>query len=140
LVAIELTLLSDVSFRGLRVTSPRIGGLLALLADELRAGCSTALLVEGLWPEKLPENPAKAVQILVSRARTQLGAEAIASTPSGYRLALGEEEVDAAAVLIAVVEAARAARAGDHLAALDRAEAGLALWEGRPEGEPGEGP
>lgn len=125
-------LLSRVSFRGREVTSPRIRGLLALLADDLRTGCSTALLVEGLWPDRMPENPTKAVQVLVSRARAQLGAEVIVSTPSGYRLGVGEGQVDAAAVLVAVAETARAARAGDHRAALDRAEAGIALWDGRP--------
>jgi len=135
-VPTDLTLLTSVSFRGREVTSPRIGGLLALLADELRTGCSTALLVEGLWPDRLPENPTKAVQILVSRARALLGAEVIVSTPSGYRLGLGEEQVDAAAALVAVAEAARAARGGDHLGALERAEAGLALWAGRPQADP----
>jgi predicted ATPase/DNA-binding SARP family transcriptional activator len=140
-VATDLTLLSPVSFRGLDVTSPRIRGLLALLADDLRIGCSTALLVEGLWPDTapenaLPENPTKAVQILVSRARALLGAEVIVSTPSGYRLGLGEEQVDAAAVLTAVADAAKAARDGDHRSALDRAEAGLALWGGAPEDDP----
>ena len=41
-VTIELTLLPRVAYRGREVTSPRLRGLLALLAGDLRTGCSTA--------------------------------------------------------------------------------------------------
>jgi predicted ATPase/DNA-binding SARP family transcriptional activator len=131
-VTIELTLLSAVSHRGREITAPRLRGLLALLAGELGAGCGTARLVEGLWPEERPENPAKALQILVSRARRQLGADVIASTPIGYRLALREDQVDTAAVRLFAAAAAEKSRAGDHAGALAEAEEGLALWNGAP--------
>jgi predicted ATPase/DNA-binding SARP family transcriptional activator len=126
----ELTLLPRVAYRDQEITSPRLRDLLALLAGDLRLGCSTARLVEGLWPEEQPENPAKALQILVSRARAQLGAEVIARTPTGYRLALRDDQVDTSAVLLSASASAQRARAGDHAAALAYAEAGLALWEG----------
>ncbi len=132
-MAADLILLPRVSYRGQEVTAPRLRGLLALLAADHRTGCSTARLVDGLWPDQQPENPAKAVQILVSRARTLLGADVIASTPTGYRLALDEEQVDAAAVLVRASASVQRARAGDHAASLAEAEAGLALWEGTPE-------
>jgi DNA-binding response OmpR family regulator len=73
-VTTELTPLSRVAYRGREITRPRQRGLLALLAGDLRRGCSTARLVEGLWPEELPDHPAKALQVVVSRARAQLGA------------------------------------------------------------------
>ncbi|GAA2370888.1 ATP-binding protein [Streptomyces cuspidosporus] len=134
----ELALLTRVSCRGREITGPRLRGLLALLAllaGDLRTGCGTARLVEGLWPEaERPENPTKALQILVSRARAQLGADVIASTPTGYRLALPEDRVDSSAVLLRAAASARHARAGDHAAALAHAEAGLALWAGGPGG------
>lgn len=82
----ELTLLSRVSYRDQEIAGPRMRGLLALLAADLRTGCSTAGLVEGLWPDGQPENPVKALQVLVSRARAQLGSGVVASTPAGYRL------------------------------------------------------
>ncbi|GAA4012392.1 hypothetical protein GCM10022247_38730 [Allokutzneria multivorans] len=126
----ELTLLPRVAYRDHEITGPRLRGLLALLAGDLRAGCGTGRLIEGLWPDALPENPAKALQVLVSRARSQLGADLIVSTATGYRLSLSEEQVDAAAVVLSVAESARCAREGDHAAALARAEAGLALWAG----------
>ncbi|MEU6777500.1 BTAD domain-containing putative transcriptional regulator [Streptomyces sp. NPDC046759] len=126
----ELTLLSRVACRGREITAPRLRGLLALLAEELRTGCSTGRLVEGLWAEELPERPGKAVQILVSRLRAQLGADLVVSTPAGYRLALEESQVDASALLLHEAASAGRARAGDHDGALAEAEAGLALWDG----------
>ncbi|WP_405677463.1 AfsR/SARP family transcriptional regulator [Streptomyces sp. NBC_01511] len=128
----ELRLLSEVSYRGREITGPRLHGLLALLADDPRSGRTTARLVGELWPEpeQRPEHPKKALQVLVSRARAQLGPEVVVSTPTGYRLALGEQQVDSSAVLFSAAESARHARAGDHSAALRDAEAGLAQWDG----------
>ena len=83
--------------------------------------------------------PDKALQVVVSRTRAQLGADVIASTPTGYRLALADDQVDASAVLLRAAATARHAQAGDHAAALAEAEAGLALWEGAPDG-PDTGP
>ncbi|GGZ85888.1 ATP-binding protein [Streptomyces echinoruber] len=126
----ELVLLPRVAWRGREITAPRLRGLLALLAQELRTGCSTGRLVEGLWPDELPERPGKAVQVLVSRLRALLGADLVVSTPAGYRLALEETRVDASALLLHEAASAEHARAGDHEGALARAEAGLALWDG----------
>jgi len=130
---VELTLLSRIACRGRDVTGARLRDLLALLADEPRAGMSVNRLVEGLWPDDRPENPAKALQVVVSRARSRLGADVIASTPTGYRLGLDESEVDASAVLLAASASARCSRDGDHAGALGHAEAGLALWDAPPE-------
>ncbi|PSL04571.1 putative ATPase [Haloactinopolyspora alba] len=140
-MTIELALLPRVSYRGREITGHRLRGLLALLAGDLHAGCSTARLVEGIWPDEQPENPAKALQILVSRTRTQFGSGLITSTPTGYRLSLTDEQVDTSAVLLHASAAAAHARAGDHTAALAEAESGLGLWgergvEGSPEADP----
>ncbi|TDC55718.1 AfsR/SARP family transcriptional regulator [Actinomadura sp. KC345] len=139
-MSVELTLLSGVACRGRDVTSPRLRGLLALLAGEPRAGVSAGRLVEGLWPDERPENPAKALQVVVSRARSQLGADVVASTPTGYRLGLGENEVDASAVLLAASASGRCARDGDHRGALAHAEEGLAFWDDPPEPDEGTDP
>jgi predicted ATPase/DNA-binding SARP family transcriptional activator len=134
-VTTELMLLTRVAYRRREITGPLVRALLALLAEDLRAGVSTARLVAALWRDEQPENPAKALQILVSRARGQLGADVIARTPTGYRLALPAEQVDAAAALLRASEASRAADAGEHRAALAHAEAGLALWDGAAAGD-----
>ncbi|MEU9606059.1 BTAD domain-containing putative transcriptional regulator [Streptomyces sp. NPDC048057] len=128
----DLTLLSRVAHRGQEVTAPLLRGLLALLAADLRRGCSTDRLVAGLWPDALPERPAKALQVLVSRARAHLGPDVLVTTPVGYRLALAEERVDSSALLLHAAASADRAGAGDHAAALAAAEAGLALWEDAP--------
>jgi len=109
-VTTELTLLSRVAYHDQEITSPRLRGLLALLAGDLRTGCSTARLVEGLWPDEQPENPAKALQVLVSRARALLGSDVIATTPTGYRLSLSEDQVDTSAVLLSASASAQRSR------------------------------
>ncbi|MET9773427.1 BTAD domain-containing putative transcriptional regulator [Streptomyces sp. NPDC006367] len=129
-MTVELCLLPRVSFRGKEITAPRLRGLLALLAEDLRTGCSVGRLVEGLWRDELPERPGRAVQVLVSRARAQLGADVIAGTATGYRLALTEQQVDSGALLLHAAASADRAGAGDHAGSLAEAEAGLALWEG----------
>ncbi|MCZ4121087.1 winged helix-turn-helix domain-containing protein, partial [Streptomyces sp. H39-S7] len=93
----DLTLLPRVAYRAQEVTAPRLRALLALLARDLRTGCSSERLVAGLWPDETPERPGKALQVLVSRARAQLGADVLVSTPTGYRLALAEDQVDSSA-------------------------------------------
>lgn len=134
----ELRLLSEVSYRGREITGPRLHGLLALLADDPRAGRTSARLVADLWPEteERPEHPKKALQVLVSRVRSQLGPGLVVSTPTGYRLALDEHQVDTSAVLLSAAESAQHARAGDHTAALKHAEDGLAHWEQNGDGPP----
>lgn len=134
-VTIELALLSRVAYRDHEVTAPRLRGLLALLAGDLRTGCSTARLVDGLWPDEQPENPTKALQVLVSRARAQLGSGVIASTPAGYRLTVSADRVDTAAVLLRASASAQLSRSGDYAAVLAQAEEGLALWESAPGGD-----
>ncbi|SHN47146.1 ATP-binding protein [Cryptosporangium aurantiacum] len=135
-MTIDLALLSRVAWQGREVTAPRLRTLLAVLAADLRAGASTARLVDGLWPDEQPEHPAKALQVLVARARTVLGPDVLVNTPSGYRLALAPERVDASAVVLHATAADRHADAGDHAAALAAAEAGLALWDAAPDRHP----
>jgi DNA-binding SARP family transcriptional activator len=136
-VTVELTLLSRVSYRGREVIGRRQCGLLALLAGDLRTGCGTARLVDGLWPDERPGNPTKALQVVVSRVRAQLGSDIIARTSTGYRLTVGEDRLDTSAVLLSASASAQLSRAGDHVAALAHAEAGLALWETAEDSDPG---
>ncbi|MGH3417027.1 MAG: AfsR/SARP family transcriptional regulator, partial [Actinocrinis sp.] len=131
-MSVELVLLPGVAFRGREIAGSQLGNLLALLADDLHAGCSTIRLVDRLWPDEQPQHPTRALQVLVSRARAQLGADAIAGTSTGYRLTLNDEQVDAAAVLTCASASARSAHAGEHAEALAQAEAGLELWDGAP--------
>jgi predicted ATPase/DNA-binding SARP family transcriptional activator len=138
-VTVELALLSRVRYGSLEITGSRLQGLLALLAEDPHAGCGTSRLVDALWPDEQPEHPVKALQILVSRARARLGPGVIVSTPGGYRLSLHEDQIDAAAILLSASESEKRSRAGDHLAALGHAEAGLALCDGAAGWDAGDG-
>jgi predicted ATPase/DNA-binding SARP family transcriptional activator len=138
-VTIELALLSRVSYGSLEITGSRLQDLLALLAEDPHTGCSTSRLVDALWPDEQPEHPFKALQILVSRARARLGPGVIVSTPGGYRLSLRDDQIDASAILLSASEGEKRSRAGDHLAALEHAEAGLALCDGAAEWDAGDG-
>jgi predicted ATPase/DNA-binding SARP family transcriptional activator len=138
-VTVELALLSRVRYGSLEIPGSRLQGLLALLAEDPHVGCSTSRLVEALWPDEQPEHPVKALQILVSRARARLGSEVIVSTPSGYRLSLREDQIDASAVLLSAAESEKRSLAGDHLGALRHAEAGLALCDGADGWNSGDG-
>ncbi|MFJ3667648.1 ATP-binding protein [Streptomyces sp. NPDC090106] len=133
-----LVLLPRVAVRGQEVTAPRLRGLLALLAGELRGGCSTGRLVEGLWGDELPERPGKAVQVLVSRLRGIVGDGVVVSTATGYRLQLSDEQVDSSAIVSRYARALELGRGGDHRGALAEAEAGLGLWDGGSGGGVGE--
>ncbi|MEU0559615.1 BTAD domain-containing putative transcriptional regulator [Dactylosporangium sp. NPDC006015] len=136
-MSVELRLLSRVAYRGRDIVGPRQCGLLALLAGEPRTGCGTARLVDGLWPDEQPEHPAKALQVVVSRVRAQAGADIVARTAGGYRLAVPAPLLDTEAVLLHAAAAADLARGGDHAGALARAEEGLALWDGAEPADPG---
>ncbi|MEV4539617.1 BTAD domain-containing putative transcriptional regulator [Asanoa sp. NPDC049518] len=130
-MTVELVLLPRVAYRGQEITGSGPQNLLALLADSTSTGgSSTGRLIEDLWPEKRPDHPAKALQLLVSRLRARLGADLIASTPTGYRLTLSADQIDASAVRLHAEASSRAAAVGDHAAALAAADAGLALFEG----------
>ena len=111
---IRLRLLDGVSWEGTPLPGERVGALLAVLADE-PAGVPDARLVEEIWPDAAPVHPAKALQVLVSRTRSATLARAIDRLDGGYRLGLGEEEVDARAQA-ATLAAARAALAGGDAA------------------------
>ncbi|MEU8236226.1 hypothetical protein AB0C12_42110 [Actinoplanes sp. NPDC048967] len=137
-MAPDLVLLSRTSFRDQEIVGPRLQALIALLAGALRTGCGTGRLIEGIWPDHRPGNPPKALQILVSRARSQLGADLIVRTPTGYRLTLSDDQVDSSAVLLRAEATARCSLAGDHAAALRHADAGLALWAGAGPGPAGD--
>ncbi|MBO0818149.1 MAG: helix-turn-helix domain-containing protein, partial [Actinobacteria bacterium] len=138
-MTVELALLSRVRFGSLEITGSRLQGLLALLAEDPHVGCSATRLIDQLWPDEQPEHPAKALQVLVSRARARLGSGVIVSTPGGYRLSLRDDQIDASAVLLSASESEKRSRAGDHLAALRQAEAGLALCEGAEGWDTGDG-
>ena len=111
--------------------SPRDRVVLSALVVYARRPVSTEALADALWAEALPASWAKVVYGCVWRLRRVLGAPAIDTVPSGYRLTLGDDELDHR-VFERLVERCRDALVEDDPArALFLAEEALGLWRGR---------
>jgi predicted ATPase len=123
-VPIVLTLLDGVLWRGVPVVGERPQALLAALADG--HAVRPEHLVEQVWADDVPANPAKALQVLVSRTRSLCGPDAVVRAGEGYRLGLEAGDVDAL-VLRAETAAARGALDADPVSAGAHARAALAL-------------
>src|SRR4029077_5650933 len=106
-VTILLRLLDEVSYAGSPVAGARPADLLAALVLH-PSGIADQRLVDEIWGDDLPAVPGKALQVLVSRLRTQLGAETLARADGGYRLALEPDAVDAWVLERLVTDAGRA--------------------------------
>lgn len=111
----RLRVLDDVTWDGVPVPGERTHALLRSLVDAGTRGLSEDALVEEVWGDDVPANPTKALQVVVSRARSATGAEVIERTARGYRIALDPADVDAWALR---PEGLRLAAAGEYAAAL----------------------
>ncbi|HSJ45118.1 MAG TPA: BTAD domain-containing putative transcriptional regulator [Euzebyales bacterium] len=110
--------------------------VLSLLALEAGRVISADRIIDALWGERLPANPANALQLRVSKLRRALrdiGADAgcIATRPPGYVLDVAPAAVDALRFARDVADARRAADDGSPRAA-QRSHDALALWRGPP--------
>ncbi|QDY75442.1 ATP-binding protein [Streptomyces qinzhouensis] len=111
---------------------PRVRALLTALAAAGGRPVPTGELAARVWAGEPPRDPAAALQALVGRLRRELGRDAVALTPGGYRLVAARDEVD-------VFRFERLAAEGHAALTADRpAEAArllgeaLALWQGPP--------
>lgn len=122
----DLRLLDEVSWRGVALPGGRPQALLAALV--VAGGqVSEERLVGEVWgPDDVPANPAKALQVVVSRARAQTAPEVVARTDHGYRLGLPADAVDALVLRDAVVGAREAEGRHDLVRARDLARRALA--------------
>src|SRR3954449_2183241 len=78
------------------IGAPKQRALLARLALDANRVLSSTALIESLWGEKLPQHPRTALQIVVSRLKTNMGpfGARITAGSGGYRLDAGPDEVD----------------------------------------------
>jgi predicted ATPase/DNA-binding SARP family transcriptional activator len=128
-VSIALTLLEDVRWRGVPVVGDRPQALLAALAARDCRPVGPAELIELVWGDEAPSNGMKSLQVLVSRARSACGADAIVRDGVGYRLGAAPAEVDSAR-LSALVREAASALDGDAARTAGLAREALALTGG----------
>ncbi|MEI7059199.1 BTAD domain-containing putative transcriptional regulator [Nocardioides sp. CCNWLW239] len=116
-----LSVLDEVTWGGEPVAGERTRALLRALVDAGPRGASEAALVEEIWGrDDIPANPAKALQVVVSRARTATDAGAIERTPRGYRLGLPAAEVDAWSLRPEALRLAAEKRYAEALPLLER--------------------
>ena len=115
------------------VPGARARGLLVRLALAGGRAVAPGTLVEVLWPEEGPADPANALQSLVSRLRRMLGdAGSVAQVDGGYRLAVDPGDVDALRFERLAADGRDRLRAGDPRAAAVLLGEAAELW-GEPD-------
>ncbi len=116
---------------GTAVGNRKARALLALLALRRGSLIGVATVVDTLWSEGRPRDPAANVATMVSRLRASLGAEVVLGGRSGYRLgeAVGTD-LDDSAKLVTTAQAGLAGGTPD--AALSSARQALALLDDGP--------
>ncbi len=138
---LQVTVLGDVALRtgstARSVAARRERGVLGLLVAARGAAVSAERMVDVLWGERPPPTAAASLQVAVSRLRgliepgrlPRTPPRHLLSTPSGYRLMLDEDAVDAwrLETLAGVAAAAQAPAERVRLA-----EESLATWNGTP--------
>ena len=105
--------------------------LLALLVLRRGETVSTDTAIEALWPSRRPRDPLAALQTHVFRVRRALSDGVVSSSRSGYQLDASRVEVDADAVVSAVVEA-QSVRPTDPAEAVKLLDDALARWRNGP--------
>jgi DNA-binding SARP family transcriptional activator len=118
---------------GRELGSRKARTLLALLAAERGAQVPLDRIVEALWPEGAPNDPAANVATLVSRTRRLLGTSLLTATGRSYGLALrGPWLVDLDEAARLANEAAARSAAGEPVLAVAAARAALTLLGTQP--------
>jgi len=124
-----------VDGRAMAIRGARPRAVLAVLALQAGRPVSAERLAVALWGEDAPQGAVKTVQVHVSRLRKALGDSSgalLATTPAGYRLVLGPDELDAERFERTVAAGREVLTAGDADRAASMLRAALALWRGAP--------
>ncbi|MDR7255254.1 DNA-binding SARP family transcriptional activator [Nocardioides sp. BE266] len=114
----------DGARSGRELGSRKARTLLALLAAARGRPVATDRIVEALWPEGPPADPAANVATLVSRVRRTLGTALVEGMPGAYALG-GTWSLDLVEAEQWVAEAAGRLAAGEHALAESAAAAAL---------------
>jgi len=104
--------------------------LLALLVLHAPRSVNRSLILETLWGEKLPEHPEAALQVAVSRLRTELGeyGDCVVTEAGGYRLEVDPQDVDLHEAEAFLRDGRTALSNNDPTSAALAFEAALDLW------------
>ncbi|WP_353111760.1 BTAD domain-containing putative transcriptional regulator [Microbacterium sp.] len=129
-----VAVLGSVLLAGRQAGGAAMRALAAALVSAGGEPRSAAALADEIWGDAPPQNPRAALQTLVSRLRSAVGADLVTSTPTGYAVRAEETDLGRARALAGGAEAAAAPEA---LALCDEA---LALWRGEPGDDIGDAP
>lgn len=118
-----------------KIAAPKPRALLALLILNANRVVGTQVLVDGLWPETLPEVPSAALQVVASRLRSGLGPlarERVVGATGGYRLDAAPDETDVGFAEASLRDGRALLGRGDGAGATILFVRALSLWTGEP--------
>ena len=133
---LEVRLLGDVAAtvdeHALNLGGARQRSVFALLALQRDRVISTEQLADHLWPDEQPLTAIKTIQVYVSRIRRLLGpaGSRLASSGTGYRLSLVDDELDVARFERGLRRSREAFASGSSHDAQVALEDALANWSG----------
>jgi predicted ATPase/DNA-binding SARP family transcriptional activator/Tfp pilus assembly protein PilF len=110
--------------------APKQRGLLALLLVNRRRVVTAEQLIDGLWGEAPPASAVQSLQVYVHGLRRALGAERIETAGRGYRVVVGEDELDLDRFERTLERGRAALEAGRPDDAADDLREALAVWRG----------
>ncbi len=104
--------------------------LLALLVLHAPRSVNRSLTLETLWGENLPDHPEAALQVAISRLRTELGTygECVVTEAGGYRLEVDPQEVDVHRAEALLRDGRASLANNDPFTAATKFEEALAPW------------
>ena len=126
-VSVRIRVFGPVTVEGAPPLAPRDRRVLAALVVDAGRICPADRLADALYGDALPPTWRKVVQGSVGRLRHALGPHAIATVADGYRLELGDSELDTRRFERLVADAADLSTAGEHERAALTLQAALAL-------------
>ncbi len=108
------------------VSRPQVRTVMAYLAS-VQDSVSTGVLVEALWPNAIPADPAAALRTVLSRTRSALGvySDRLEGTGDSYFLAVDSDWAE----MSRLRERAKGGRRAEDLPVLEQAHQ---LWRGEP--------
>jgi predicted ATPase/DNA-binding SARP family transcriptional activator len=110
--------------------APKQRGLLALLLVNRRRVVTAEQLIDGLWGEAPPASALQSLQVYVHGLRRALGGERIETAGRGYRVVVGEDELDLDRFERTLERGRAALAAGRPDDAADDLREALACWRG----------
>jgi DNA-binding SARP family transcriptional activator len=123
----------DCAGQSIQITSSRQRVVLCLLLMAANQVVTVDRLIDGVWDERPPSSARSQIQICISALRRLIGTpDIIETSPAGYRIRIGPDQVDSGVLDSKLLSARAALSCGDLRTALEGFDAALGLWRGPP--------